>query len=72
MRLEHTIEIWKCLNGMENSETWEQRRAHRSRLEQLLGIVQNGSPTTILETDALSLGEPGGGLRVDPVVAERD
>lgn len=32
------VEIWQCLNGMENSVTFSQRRQFRERLERLIGV----------------------------------
>ena len=41
-RAELPVEIWRCLNGMENCETFEDRRRHRNTLEAILqGLVLN-------------------------------
>jgi hypothetical protein len=42
------VDVWICLNGMENCESWEARRAHRTRLEQLLGITDlDAAPSSV-------------------------
>lgn len=36
------VEIWRCLNGMENCSTWDERRRSRKRLEAILGVEPDG------------------------------
>ncbi len=41
---EERVEIWCCMNGMENHDNFAERRRNRERLERLLGLDEASAP----------------------------